>query len=206
VAVIISDTMGRAWRTGLTDVALGAAGIEPIRDHRGQIDPYGNELQVTEMAVIDELAAAGELVKGKMDQVPVAVVRGYPTGGGADGPGAVALVRDPDSDMFSLGTAEAVAAGLRAAAALPGGGSSGTIDAAAVDRALATVAGAIAPGTLITRVEGEAALHLSPPGSGPAALIRLGADAHRLRAALAAEGVPSDALIRDDGVVVSVTQ
>ena len=205
VAVIISDTMGRAWRTGLTDVALGAAGIEPIRDHRGQIDPYGNELQVTEIAVIDELAAAGELVKGKMDQVPVAVIRGYPGDGAGDGPGAVALVRDADSDMFSLGTAEARAAGLRAAAALSGGGPGGTIDTAAVDRALATVAGVIAPGTLITRVGGGAAVHLSPAGTGPATLIRLGADAHRLRAALAAEGVPSDALIQDDGVVVTLT-
>src|SRR3954454_24940903 len=76
VGVIVSDTMGRAWRNGLTDVALGAAGIAPFRDHRGEIDPYGNELQITQMAVIDELAAAGELVKGKVAQVPVAVVRG----------------------------------------------------------------------------------------------------------------------------------
>ena len=106
--------MGRAWRNGLTDVALGAAGIEPFRDHRGEIDPYGNELQLTQMAVVDELAAAGELVKGKCDQVPVAVVRGYPGAGtAADGPGAVALLRDAASDMFSLGTAEARAAGLR---------------------------------------------------------------------------------------------
>src|ERR1051325_5505367 len=73
VGVIVSDTMGRAWRNGLTDVARGAAGIEPIRDHRGETDPYGNELEITQMAVIDELAAAGELVKGKVDQTPVAV-------------------------------------------------------------------------------------------------------------------------------------
>src|SRR6185369_2383097 len=77
VGVVVSDTMGRAWRNGLTDVALGAAGIAPFRDHRGETDPYGNELQITQMAVIDELAAAGELVKGKRDQVPVAVVRGF---------------------------------------------------------------------------------------------------------------------------------
>ena len=69
--------MGRPWRNGLTDVALGAAGIAPILDHRGELDPYGNELHLTQMAVIDELAAAAELVKGKCDQVPVAVVRGY---------------------------------------------------------------------------------------------------------------------------------
>src|SRR5690606_17747327 len=61
VAVIVSDTMGRPWRLGLVDVALGAAGIDPLRDHRGEIDPYGNELRLTEMAVVDELAAAAEL-------------------------------------------------------------------------------------------------------------------------------------------------
>jgi coenzyme F420-0:L-glutamate ligase/coenzyme F420-1:gamma-L-glutamate ligase len=205
VAVVISDTMGRAWRNGLTDVALGAAGIEPFRDHRGQIDPYGNELHLTQMAVIDELAAAGELVKGKMDQVPVAVVRGYPRAGGGDGPGAVALVRDAGSDMFSLGTAEARTAGLRAAATLGDERRSGAIDAAAVDRALTTVAGVLAPGTVITRVDGGTTLRLSPPDTGAAALIRLGTDAHRLRAALAAEGVVSEALISDDGVSVRVT-
>jgi coenzyme F420-0:L-glutamate ligase/coenzyme F420-1:gamma-L-glutamate ligase len=215
--VVISDTMGRTWRNGLTDVALGAAGIEPFRDHRGQIDPYGNELQVTEMAVIDELAGAGELVKGKMDQVPVAVIRGFRRELADDGPGAVALVRDAGADMFSLGTAEARAAGLRAAATMSGAAPIGAadaaavdrgvtpgFDAAAVDRALATVAGVVAPGTGITRADGGTSLHLSPPGPTAAALIGLGADAHRLRAALAAEGVASEALIRDDGVTVRI--
>src|SRR5690606_6992887 len=101
VAVVISDTMGRPWRTGLVDVALGAAGIAPIRDHRGATDPYGNVLQLTEMAVADELAAAADLVKGKLDQVPVAVIRGYLTGPPTeDGPGAIAMVRDASSDLF----------------------------------------------------------------------------------------------------------
>jgi len=135
VAVIISDTMGRPWRNGLVDVALGAAGIDALLDHRGQIDPYGNELHVTQMAVIDELASAAELVKGKRDQVPVAVVRGLLAAAGpeavgpeavgpeavgprADGPGAVTLVRGADQDLFSLGTAEARRAGLRDAAEL----------------------------------------------------------------------------------------
>jgi len=205
VAVVISDTMGRTWRNGLTDVALGAAGIEPFRDHRGQIDPYGNELQVTQMAVIDELAGAGELVKGKMDQVPVAVIRGFRRELADDGPGAVALVRDADADMFSLGTAEAQAAGLRAAATMSSAALGDAVDAAAVDRALATVSGAVAPGTGITRSDDGTALHLSPPEPAAAALIRLGADAHRLRAALAAEGVVSEALFRDDGVTVRIT-
>ena len=112
VAVIISDTMGRPWRNGLTDVAIGAAGIEPLRDHRGETDPYGNELHLTQMAIVDELAGAGELVKGKRDRVPVAVVRGVTGLLDDDGPGVVArLVRDVDQDLFTLGTAEARAAG-----------------------------------------------------------------------------------------------
>lgn len=111
VAVIISDTMGRPWRNGLTDVALGCAGIAPLRDYRGQTDPNGNELHLTQMAVADQIASAAELVKGKIAGVPVAVVRGLITAT-EDGPGVVAtLVREAASDLFSLGTAEAMALG-----------------------------------------------------------------------------------------------
>lgn len=216
VAVIVSDTMGRAWRNGLTDVALGSAGIEPLRDHRGEIDPYGNELQLTEMAVIDELAGAGELVKGKCDQVPVAVVRGYPGIGREDFHGATALLRDAASDMFSLGTAEARAAGLRDAATLPesprpaspgpaspGPESASPVDIAAVQRALATVAAVTGLSTTIAPEDGALSLTVAP-NAGPAEWIRLGADAHRLRAALAAEGISSTAQTRDNGVLVSL--
>src|SRR3954452_14090910 len=137
------------------------------------------------MAVIDELASAGELVYFKCDQVPVAVVRGYPGAGSGDTAGAVALLRDAASDMFSLGTAEARAAGLRAAATLDGDLPGGPIDPAAVDRALALVA--FAPGTAVAPVEmlpphATAALRVVAPAGTPAALMRLGADAHRLRA------------------------
>jgi coenzyme F420-0:L-glutamate ligase/coenzyme F420-1:gamma-L-glutamate ligase len=118
--------------------------------------------------------------------------------------------------MFSLGTAEARAAGLRAAATLPTTELRDAVDAGAADRALATVAGAVdralatvagvvAAGTVITREDGGAVLHLGPADAGATGFIRLGADAHRLRAALAAEGVASEALIRDDGVWVRVT-
>jgi len=111
VAVIVSDTMGRPWRNGLTDVALGCAGIAPMRDHRGEVDPHGNELHITTMAVVDEIAAAAELVKGKIDQVPVAVVRGL-LSQTWDGPGVVpTLVRSAENDLFSMGTAEAIALG-----------------------------------------------------------------------------------------------
>jgi coenzyme F420-0:L-glutamate ligase len=210
VAVVVSDTMGRTWRNGLTDVALGAAGIDPFRDHRGETDPYGNELSITQMAVIDELAAAGELVKGKCDQVPVAVVRGLGSSGSTDGSGAVALLRDAESDMFSLGTAEARAAGLREAAVLPDGRQlalPGTpVDAAAVSRALSTVAEVLAHGTEVTPAEvlagngATAALHIAGPAGSPAAFMRLGADVHRLRIALAAEGIPSVPLPHEDGI------
>ena len=204
VGVIVSDTMGRAWRNGLTDVALGAAGIEPVRDHRGEIDPYGNELQLTQMAVIDELASAGELVKGKCDQVPVAVVRGYPRTLVDEEQGAKPLLRDAASDMFSLGTAEARAAGLRDAARLPSPRpGSGPVDAAAVDRALVTVSEVITPGTAVELTEGDT-LSLTPPESTPQAFMRLGADAHRLRAALAAEGITSELTPQDEGLLLTL--
>ncbi len=111
VAVVISDTAGRPWRNGLVDMALGCAGLEPIRDYRGEVDPHGNELHITQVAVADEIASAADLVKGKIDRVPVAVVRGLITHP-ADGPGIVpTLVRDAASDLFSLGTAEAIELG-----------------------------------------------------------------------------------------------
>ena len=78
VGVIISDTLGRAWRTGQTDTAIGAAGLAPLRDHRGEPDTFGTVLEVTVSAVADEIAGAADLVQGKTEQVPVAVVRGLP--------------------------------------------------------------------------------------------------------------------------------
>ncbi len=77
VAVVISDTFGRTWREGLTDVAVGSAGLLPLVDHRGEVDAHGNRLETTQVAVVDELAAAADLVKGKLARVPVAVVRGW---------------------------------------------------------------------------------------------------------------------------------
>ncbi len=105
VAVVVSDTMGRAWRVGQVDQAIGAAGLAPVRDARGTTDSYGAVLEVTEIAVADELAGAAELVKGKADGVPVAVVRGLALPD--DGRGALALVRPAQQDWFRLGTAEA---------------------------------------------------------------------------------------------------
>jgi len=115
VAVVVSDTMGRPWRTGVVDVAIGAAGVRAVEDLRGRTDTHGMRLEMTEVAVADELAAAAELAKGKLTAVPVAVVRGLSP---VDDPrGARALLRPPADDLFRLGTAEAVEEGRRQALA-----------------------------------------------------------------------------------------
>ncbi|WUG37150.1 coenzyme F420-0:L-glutamate ligase [Streptomyces sp. NBC_00459] len=111
VGVVVTDTFGRPWRAGLTDVAIGAAGVRVLDDLRGGTDAYGNPLSATVVATADELAGAGDLVKGKASGLPVAVVRGLPqlvVEGDSERAGARALVRDSRDDMFRLGTSEAV--------------------------------------------------------------------------------------------------
>ena len=111
VGVLITDTMGRPWRAGQTDTAIGAAGLMPLRDHRGQADTFGNALEVTVAAVADEIAGAADLVKGKTRQIPVAIVRGLAElVTGPSGPGAAALIRPAAEDMFRLGAADVLAA------------------------------------------------------------------------------------------------
>src|SRR6185312_10723964 len=102
VAVVITDTMGRPWRNGLIDVAIGAAGIAAVDDHRGRTDKFGHTLEMTITAVIDEVASAAELVKGKLDAVPVAIVRGLLFSPDVENVGARALVRRAEDDMFRL--------------------------------------------------------------------------------------------------------
>ncbi|MET8876339.1 coenzyme F420-0:L-glutamate ligase [Nocardia sp. NPDC004604] len=109
VAVVITDTMGRAWRNGQTDTAIGASGLRVLYDYAGAVDGQGNELHVTQVAVADELAAAADLVKGKLGGVPVAVVRGLPVTD--DGSSAADLLRGGIDDLFWLGTAEAIERG-----------------------------------------------------------------------------------------------
>jgi coenzyme F420-0:L-glutamate ligase/coenzyme F420-1:gamma-L-glutamate ligase len=116
VAVVITDTMGRTWRVGQTDVAIGSSGLRVLHGYRGEIDRYGNELAVTEIAVADEVAAAADLVKGKMGAMPVAVVRGLSIG--SETSKARDLVRPVEEDLFRLGTEEAIAVGRREAALL----------------------------------------------------------------------------------------
>ena len=97
VGIVISDSFGRPWREGQVNVAIGAAGVMAMRDYRGQEDPGGYELQGTELAIVDELASAAELVMGKLDRVPVALIRGA----SAAGDGRVqTLLRDPATDLF----------------------------------------------------------------------------------------------------------
>ena len=115
VGVVVTDTAGRAWREGQTDIAIGAAGLRVAEEFAGRVDAHGNELEVTAPAVADEIAGLAELAQGKLGGRPFAVVRGradlvLPLG--ADGPGAVALVRPEGMDMFGYGSREAV---LRAA-------------------------------------------------------------------------------------------
>jgi coenzyme F420-0:L-glutamate ligase/coenzyme F420-1:gamma-L-glutamate ligase len=98
VAVLVTDTFGRPWREGLTNVAIGVSGIEPLDDHRGLDDPRGRKLGVSVIAVADELASAAELVMGKLDRIPVAVVRGYVYAQGISG--AASLLRAPEQDLF----------------------------------------------------------------------------------------------------------
>jgi coenzyme F420-0:L-glutamate ligase/coenzyme F420-1:gamma-L-glutamate ligase len=131
IGVVITDTQGRAWRLGVTDVAIGAAGVPVLADLRGDVDVHGNELVVTQVAVGDELAAAGDLVKGKLAAVPVAVARGLLSGQsaasggpatsggpGAGPPGAQSLIRPAAEDLFRLGTDLAIEQGRREAVLL----------------------------------------------------------------------------------------
>lgn len=116
VAVVITDTMGRAWRNGQTDTAIGAAGCAVLYNYCGATDGHGNDLLVTEVAVADEIAAAADLVKGKLTGVPVAVVRGL--GLPDDGSTGADLLRAGTEDLFWLGTAEAIELGRRQAVLL----------------------------------------------------------------------------------------
>lgn len=111
VGVIITDTLGRAWRLGLTDHAIGAAGVVVLDDHRGRSDSFGRPLEQTVIAIADEVAAAADLLKGKASGVPAAIVRGLGHFVEDSAPGATAMVRPPGEDLFGLGTAEAIAQG-----------------------------------------------------------------------------------------------
>ncbi|HEY3534215.1 MAG TPA: coenzyme F420-0:L-glutamate ligase [Pedococcus sp.] len=153
IGVVVSDTAGRPWRFGQVDFALGASGVGVVDDLRGGVDADGRSLLVTARAVGDELAAAADLVKGKVDGVPAAVLRGSPWALESRGPGARALVRVGREDWFDYGRAEAVRASLGTE---PGSG--------AESLGIASVAPEDAQ-TRIERAVGVANAHL-PFGSG----------------------------------------
>jgi coenzyme F420-0:L-glutamate ligase/coenzyme F420-1:gamma-L-glutamate ligase len=152
VAVLVTDTAGRAWRTGQTDIAIGAAGLDVLLDYAGRTDPHGNELAVTAPAVADELAAAADLVKRKLDRRPAAVVRGLAglvLAPGSHGPGATVLVRDESQDMFGLGSREAVLSALHGDDQRGFGGACTPLE-------LVVQLSALAEGTAEVRVAGDA--------------------------------------------------
>ncbi|MFC7164245.1 coenzyme F420-0:L-glutamate ligase, partial [Aquipuribacter hungaricus] len=162
-AVLLTDTSGRPWRVGQTDFALGCAGLLPTDDLRGGLDADGVELHVTVRAVADELASAAELVKGKADGVPAALVRGAGHLVRAeDGPGAAGLVRFDEADWFATGTVESV----RSALGCPPGTPGVEPALAVVDRARPDVPGVLA-GAVAVVAAGHAA---APLAAGPPVL------------------------------------
>ncbi len=190
VAVLVTDTMGRAWRTGQLDVAIGAAGLAVLSGYAGAVDAHGNELIVTEIAVADEIAAAADLVKGKLTGVPVAVLRGHRLRD--DGSTAAALVRAGEEDLFWLGTAEAIEAGRRQAQLLR--------------RSVRRFADTAVPAELIEESVGEALTAPAPHHTRPVRFVwlrsperrtrLLDALADRWRADLAGDGRSAEAIER----------
>src|SRR3712207_4695828 len=137
VAVIVSDTFGRTWRDGLTDVAVGSAGIPALVDLRGAVDAHGNRLETTQVALVDELAAAADLVKGKLAGIPVAVVRGLTFTPPAEDAGTRPLVRLGPGDLFPYGSRDLVATRVPGGDLVP---RPGELDAVAAAFRVATTA------------------------------------------------------------------
>ncbi|MEZ0165594.1 coenzyme F420-0:L-glutamate ligase [Kineococcus sp. LSe6-4] len=202
VGVVVTDTAGRPWRTGQTDFALGVAGLDPVEDLRGSLDTSGRELSVTARAVVDELAAAADLVKGKAEGVPAALFRGL-----GDlvlplddpGPGARSLVRSGAGDWFRLGHVEAVRAALGAGGVEPPPVTPGTLTER-LDRAaeVALAAGPVTGG--VVRRQGPA-LRVEAADD-----FSLGALTQRVLAALWTEFLVGLADREDGGVLVRTVE
>lgn len=209
-ALVLSDTSGRPWRAGLTDFALGAAGLRPVDDLRGLPDAAGRDLAVTIRNVADEIASAADLVKGKIDRVPVAVVSGLGTHVTADdGPGAGGLVRTGPADWFGLGRAEAVRAALGVIPGTPVSAEIGIESTAPEplhERAFRALRVALAAGDPVVadlpeQVDGAVVIQLR--GTDPVALGRVWS---RLEVALAGERAGCHATRGADSVRLTVSE
>lgn len=201
LAVVLTDTAGRPWRVGQTDLALGAAGLRVLDDLRGEVDADGRPLLVTARAVADEVAAAADLVKGKTSGMPAVLVRGLADHvGEGEQPGARSLVRDADADWFALGSQEAVRAALGVA---PGSAQARAVGVRSttpesrddrVDRAVrVALSAALAAGVDV----GPGRLEVGGPDP-----VAVGMVAARLSVALLGEGVPHRVTRPTPGVVV----
>lgn len=195
IAVVITDTVGRPWRQGLIDIAIGVAGLDPLIDLRGGTDGYGRTLDATVIAVADELAAATDLVKGKVAGVPVAVVGGLGRlVTGSDGPGARALIRPPDEDMFRLGTADAVRAAVadrRSAVEFAARSVPAEVIDAAIAGASTESAGFVRVGSAPPEVPAMVAACVRGPMDRVGGLLAVGAAIADLQFLLAAEQIGS---------------
>ncbi len=198
VAVIVSDTMGRPWRDGVVDTAIGAAGIDVRWDLRGQPDTSGRPLEATLVAIADELASAADLVKGKLSSTPVAVIRGFPFSRNDSDLGARPLVRSAAHDMFRLGTREAMRQVVLDSTPAPGGSDySRNPDPAPVARAVAAL-GAV-----------DVTLSVSPDGSTVIVSgdpLTVGIAVGRLLTALAAEDLRGQIQVDGGTAVVHVVR
>jgi coenzyme F420-0:L-glutamate ligase/coenzyme F420-1:gamma-L-glutamate ligase len=192
VAVIVSDTMGRPWREGLTDNAIGAAGLDVLSDLRGEKDEAGHVLEATVIAIGDELASAADLVKGKLMATPIAVIRGFAVSATAPERGAKPLIRNASDDLFRLGTRDAAADLVARSAPLAGAADDGARgDPGAVARAVASI-GPV-PVDVTMAADGASVTATGSP-------LEVGYALGRLMAALAAEGLRATApVIAGDG-------
>lgn len=190
VGIVITDTMGRAWRNGQIDAAIGASGVPVLYGYAGAHDAHGNELLVTEVAVADEIAAAADLVKGKLTGIPVAVVRGLTLAD--DGSTAQALLRAGEDDLFWLGTEEAIEKGRQQAQLLR--------------RSVRHFSADPVPPELVEAAVGEALTAPAPHHTHPVRLVWVQNSDTRIRlldrmkqqwrADLSADGMPADAVER----------
>ncbi len=204
-AVVVSDTSGRPWRDGVTDFALGAAGLQVLDDARGRRDRSGRVLEVTVRGIADEVAALADLVKGKAAGTPAAVVRGLgQLVTDDDGPGAAPLVRTGPADWFAHGHVEAVAAALGlserevAPPSIVPGGPVGERVARAVAVARAGRGVGAARLDVVAVSDAEGAVRVSGPASA------VGGAVERLLVALWAEALAGDPVEDGDGVAVRV--